>query len=84
MNGFAMNNPKAQPTAAACYLELFAECQDLIKRIGGALEQHRQKQAQAPAHWGYAGDLNHVTEQLACVLAALGDRSAVEAKGLED
>jgi len=83
MNGVAMNNPKAQPTAAECYLERFAECQGLIERIGGALEQHRNKQAQAPARWGYAGDLDHVTQQLACVLASLGDRSAVDAKGLE-
>ena len=83
MNGFAMKNPKAQQTAADCYLERFAECQDLVKRLGGALEQHRQQQAQESTHWGYAGDLARVAEELAYALASLGDRSAVEAKGLE-
>jgi hypothetical protein len=83
MNGFAMKNPKAQQTAAACYAERLAECQDLVKRLGGALEQHRQKQAQKPTHWGYAGDLARVAEELAYALASLGDRSAVEAKRLE-
>jgi hypothetical protein len=60
-----------------------AECQDLLKRIGSRLEQHKQDQAQEPANWGYPGDLGRVTEELAYVLASLGDRSAVDAKGLE-
>jgi hypothetical protein len=45
--------------------------------------QHKASQAQEPANWGYAGDLGRVTEELAYVLASLGDRSAVDAKGLE-
>ena len=88
MNGFAMKNTKAQATktkqtAAECYADRFAECQDLLKRIGGHLEQHRQEQEQAPSHWTHAGDLGHVAQELAYVLASLGDRSAVDAKGLE-
>lgn len=87
MNGFAMKNTKAQATtkqnAAACYGERFAEAQDLLKRIAGRLADHRKRQAAEPADWGYAGDLGRITEQLAYVLADLGDRSAVEAKGLE-
>ena len=70
-------------TAAACYAERHTECQDLLKRIASRLEQHKQDQAQAPANWGYAGDLGRVTEELAYVLASLGDRSAVDQKGLE-
>jgi len=35
-----------------------------------------------PQQLGHAGDLGRVTEELAYVLAALGDRSAVDAKGL--
>jgi uncharacterized protein (UPF0128 family) len=70
-------------TAAACYAERHAECQDLLKRIASSLEQHREHQAAEPADWGYAGDLGRVTEELAYILASLGDRSAVDQKGLE-
>ena len=69
-------------TAAACYAERHTECQDLLKRIASRLEQHQKDQAAQPAHWGYPGDLGHITEQLAYVLAFLGDRSAVDTKGL--
>jgi hypothetical protein len=70
-------------TAAATYAERHTECADLLKRIASRLEQHKQDQAQEPANWGYPGDLGRVTEELAYVLASLGDRSAVDAKGLE-
>ena len=70
-------------TAAACYAERHAECQNLLKRIASRLERHKQDQVQDPANWGYAGDLGRVTEELAYVLASLGDRSAVDQKGLE-
>jgi hypothetical protein len=86
MNGFAMKNTQATKTkqnAAECYAERFAECQDLLKRIGVRLEQHKKDQAQEPANWGYPGDLGRVTEELAYILGSLGDRSAVDAKGLD-
>ena len=70
-------------TATACYAERHTECQDLLKRIASRLEQHQKDQSQGPANWGYAGDLGRVTEELAYVLASLGDRSAVDAKGLD-
>jgi hypothetical protein len=70
-------------TAAACYAERHAEIMDLLKRIASRLEQHRKDQAQEPANRGYPGDLGRVTEELAYVLASLGDRSAVDQKGLE-
>ena len=70
-------------TAAACYAERHTECQDLLKRIASRLEQHQKEQAQEPANWGHAGDLGRVTEELAYILASLGDRSAVDQKGLE-
>jgi hypothetical protein len=73
----------APTTAAACYGERFAETQDLLRRITRRLAAHRNEQAAEPADWGFAGDLGHVNEELAYVLASLGDRSAVEAKGLE-
>jgi hypothetical protein len=86
MNGFAMRNTKSQATkqtAAACYAERHAEAQDLLKRIAGRLADHKKRQAAEPSDWGYAGDLGRITEQLAYVLADLGDRSAVDTKGLE-
>ena len=70
-------------TAAACYAERHTESMDLLKRIASRLEQHKQDQAQEPANWGYAGDLGRVTEELAYILASLGDRSAVDQKGLD-
>jgi hypothetical protein len=70
-------------TAAEAYATRHAECADLLKRIAARLEQHQEDQAQEPANWGYAGDLGRVTEELAYVLASLGDRSAVDQKGLE-
>ena len=81
-----MRNTKAQSTtqtAAGCYAERHAEAQDLLERIATRLAEHKQRQAAAPADWGWAGDLGRITEQLACVLADLGDRSAVDEKGLE-
>jgi hypothetical protein len=46
------------------------------------LEEHKTRQAAVPADWGYPGDLGRITEQLACVLAGLGDRSVAGARGL--
>jgi hypothetical protein len=74
---------KTKQTAAACYAERHMECQDLLKRIVTRLEQHQNDQSQEPANWGYAGDLGRVTEELAYVLASLGDRSAVDQKELD-
>jgi len=70
-------------SAAGCYAERHAEVQDLLKRIATRLAEHKNRQAAAPADWGYAGDLGRIATQLAYVLADLGDRSAVDAKGLE-
>jgi len=70
-------------TSAACYAERHTESKDLLKRIASRLEQHQKDQTQESANWGYAGDLGRVTEELAYILASLGDRSAVDAKGLE-
>ena len=70
-------------TAAACYAERHAECAELLKKIASRLEQHKKDQAQKPANWGYPGDLGHISEELAFILAGLGDRSAVDAKGLK-
>ncbi len=83
MSSMTRTAKTAKQSAAACCAERCAECQDLLKRIARRLEQHRKSQAQEPANWGYAGDLGRVAEALAYVLADLGDRSAVDAKGLE-
>ena len=83
MSSMTRTAKTAKPDAAACYATRHAECQDLLKRIASGLEQHWKDQAAEPANWGYSGDLGRVTEELAYVLASLGDRSAVDAKGLE-
>jgi hypothetical protein len=82
-----MRNTKAQSTtqqtAAHLYAERYAEAQDLLERIATRLAEHKKRQTARSADWGYAGDLGRITEQLAYVLADLGDKSAVDAKGLE-
>ena len=83
MSSMPRNTNTTKQTAAACYAERHTECQDLLKRIGSRLEQHKKEQAKDPADWGYPGDLGRVTKELAYVLATLGDRSAVDAKGLD-
>jgi hypothetical protein len=55
----------------------------LAERIAQQLARHQKEQAAEPANWGFPGDLGHVSEELAYVLASLGDRSAVDAKGLD-
>ena len=74
---------KTTKQTAACYAERHTEAQDLLKRIAFRLDVHRGCQEQEPANWGFAGDLGRVTEELAYVLASLGDRSAVDQKGLD-
>lgn len=71
-----------QETAARLYAERYAEAQDLLARIAMRLEEHKTRQAERSADWGYAGDLGRITRQLACVLADLGDASAAGARGL--
>jgi hypothetical protein len=83
MGSMQRTTETAKQSAAACYAERHAECQDLLKRIASRLAEHRKSQAQEPANWGYAGDLGRVAEELAYVLADLGDSSAVDQKGLE-
>jgi uncharacterized protein (UPF0128 family) len=83
MGSMQRTTKTTQQSAATCYAERHAECQDLLKRIASRLEQHRKSQAKESANWGYAGDLGRMTEELAYVLASLGDRSAVDQKGLE-
>jgi len=77
-----MQTTQTKQSAAARYAELHGESKELLKRIAARLAKHQQKQAAEPADWGYVGDLGRVNEQLAYVLASLGDRSAVDAKGL--
>jgi hypothetical protein len=69
-------------TAAEAYAVRHAECAGLLKRIAAQLKEHRNRQTVEPRNWGYAGDLDYAAEQLAYVLAHLGDRSVVDQKGL--
>jgi len=83
MSSMTRTAKTTKQNAAGCYAERHAEAQDLLKRIAARLADDQKRQAQEPADWGYAGDLGRITEQLTYVLADLGDRSAVDAKGLE-
>ena len=70
-------------TAATDYSQRAAITQDLLKRIAGRLSEHQARQAAQPGDWGYPGDLGRVNEELAQVLAALGDRSGINELGLK-
>ena len=78
-----MMRSKQKETAAEAYAERFTECKDLLGRINKQLDVHQARQQASPKNWGFAGDLGHVIEQLAYVLASLGDRSAVDEHGLK-
>ena len=77
-----MTTTKKQ-TAAETYAARAQECHQLIDSLKSRLEEHQGKQAADPRNWGFAGDLDYVIEQLAYVLAALGDRSAVDRHGFK-
>jgi len=70
-------------TAAGEYSQRAAVAQDLLKRLAARLAEHGARQAARPQDWGYAGDLGRVNEELAQVLASLGDRSGVDELGLK-
>lgn len=78
-----MTATKTKQTAAACYAERHTECKDLLNRIASRLEKHQKDQTQKPADWEYIGTIEYAADQLAYVLATIGDRSAVDAKGLD-
>ncbi len=69
-------------TAVEAYSSRYAECAGLLKRIAAQLEEHRKRQDAEPRNWGFTGDLDYTAEQLAYVLAHLGDRTVVDQKGL--
>ena len=73
---------KTNKTAGTDYSEKAAISRDLLKRIAARLSDHQTRQAANPNDWGYVGDLGRVNEELAQVLAALGDRSGVDELGL--
>ena len=58
------------------------ETADLLERIVKQLERHQREQGADTSNWGFPGDLGHINEELALVLASLGDRSAVDTMGI--
>lgn len=53
------------------------EAQDLLNRIAQRLNEAKDTES-----WSAAGSLGQVNVELAQILAFLGDRSAVDAKGI--
>ena len=72
-----------QQTAAEAYAERAQECNELIDALKAQLQVHATGQQAEPKHWGFAGDLDYVIEQLSYVLASLGNRSAVDRHGFK-
>lgn len=77
------NEKRRQPrTAEEAYAARFTECKDLLARVSKQLDAHQARQKTSPQNWGFPGELSCAVEQLAYVLATLGDRSAVDEHGL--
>ena len=74
---------ETKQTAAAAYSQKNAITHDLLKRIATRLAEHEIQQAAKPQDWGFVGDLGHINEELAQVLAAFGDRSGVDELGIQ-
>jgi hypothetical protein len=70
-------------TANACYAKRNNQAYGLLQKIEAQLMKHEAEQRKSPRDWGFPGDLGHVNEELALVLASLGDRSAVDAMGID-
>ncbi len=83
MSSMPRTTKTTKQTAAEAYAARHTECADLLKRIGQRLDAHQAEQTTEPRNWCYVGDLDYIAQQLAYVLAHLGDRSAVDQKGLE-
>lgn len=73
---------KERRTAVEAYVARFSECKDLLARISKQLDLHQARQQASSQDWGFPGELSCAVEQLAYVLATLGDRSAVDEHGL--
>ena len=80
MRNTTINTQK--PTATETYRLRAELAQNLMARIARRLEEHSAQSATEPRDWGYVGDIGHINEELAQVLAALGDRSAVDELGI--
>lgn len=50
--------------AAEQYEAKLAEAREQLKRIESLLNEHSEKQADQPGHWGFAGDMGHVVSEL--------------------
>lgn len=70
-------------TASESYRDAYVLALELLQGCLTALKAHREAQTTDPGNYGYVGDLGRVSEDLAYVMAALGDTSAVEKMGLE-
>ncbi len=72
----------AKPTATETYRLRAEMANRIMAQIAKILTEHAVEAEANPLNWGYVGDLGRVNEELAQVLAALGDRSAVDELGI--
>lgn len=70
-------------TASETYSDRMNNVDAILAKIQKRLKAHRAEEKRTPSNWGNAGDAGHIQAELAQVLAFLGDRSAVDALGLE-
>ena len=65
-------------TAATRYAELWAEAQNLIDRLNGALIRDSDAMKHDPRNWGYAGSMAEANKHLVLALHSLGGLTAEE------
>jgi hypothetical protein len=70
-NNLAKSTKRRSPATASAW----RNANVLLKRIEAGLERHSVQQAAAPEDCTHAGDLGHVTEELANIVAFLGDEA---------
>jgi hypothetical protein len=87
MKNKTTKNAAAADSADLSFDRKAAEARDLLGRILALVEAREAAEKVRRAdgrktRWDVVGSLAHTNEQLAIVLAGLGDRSAVDAKGI--
>ena len=68
----ATTTQATKPTAAAAYDARVSSVCEKLARLQLAIAEHKVRQARDLRNWGYAGDMAHLDEKLAELLATLG------------
>ncbi len=71
------NGTGSKQTAETAYIARLASVVANVQALTDLVKKHSDRQAASPANWGFAGDLAHVDEQLADLVAFLKSDAAL-------